>query len=361
MSDYYQDEQGRWRLPVKHHMGRRRSDWHYNWTGLYMITLTLADRSRPILGRLVGESGDAQIVLSELGESVARLWQTIGDFHPEVEPLDFQVMPDHFHGILRVCRQMDRPLGTVVGGFKAGCTKAYRALLGAAQGGNHTLPGAAQAAPSLWAPGFVDSIAFNAARLARQIAYIKDNPRRLALKRANRDLFRVVQRVPFHGGFVSALGNLFLLDAPQFVQVQCSRSISPSELAQKQADCLCCAQQGAVLVSPCLSPGEKQIARAAFEARVRLIVLKNTGFAPLAKPGGAYFDACAEGRLLMLAPSAWPYSTQRKPLTRVEACVLNRIAQVICGDDAVEINYHGLTPTAIDHDMGTALGVARNI
>ncbi len=260
MSDYYQDEQGRWRLPVKHHMGRRRSDWHYNWTGLYMITLTLADRSRPILGRLVGESGDAQIALSELGESVARLWQTIGDFHPEVEPLDFQVMPDHFHGILRVCRQMDRPLGTVVGGFKAGCTKAYRALLGAAQGGNHTLPGAAQAAPSLWAPGFVDSIAFNAARLARQIAYIK-----------------------------------------------------------------------------------------------------NTGFAPLAKPGGAYFDACAEGRLLMLAPSAWPYSTQRKPLTRVEACVLNRIAQLICGDDAVEINYHGLTPTAIDRDMGTALGVARNI
>ncbi len=418
MSQLYRDEKGQWRLPIKHRMGRRRHAWHYNWAGLYMITLTLADRSKPLLGRLVGEPDMARIALSPLGEAIAQLWQGISDFHPEVEPLDFQVMPDHFHGILRVTRQMARPLGAVVGGFKAGCTKAYRALETAtcrsqreqAQvGENCTLPGAARApvgepspymarrkrgepAPhagacgSLWAPGYHDSIAFNDERLARMIAYIKDNPRRLALKRKHRDLFRVVQNLPFHGGALSALGNLFLLDSPQFVQVQCSRSATAADIEAlkrrvlSRAGCRAIdgaalwgarglprrfaprndeqndgAAQGAVVVSPCISPGEKEVARAAFEAGVRLIVLKNMGFSPFAKPSGAYFDACAEGRLLMLAPCAWPYSPQKKPLTRIEACVLNRIAQLICGEDAAPINYKGMQPAEIDQEVRRAL------
>ncbi|MFZ4397200.1 MAG: hypothetical protein ACOYOU_16415 [Kiritimatiellia bacterium] len=46
------------------------------------------------------------------------------------------------------------------------------------------------------------------------------------------------------------------------------------------------AEHGAVLVSPCISPGEKEIARAALEAGRPLIVLLENGFAPLYKPRG---------------------------------------------------------------------------
>ena len=59
--------------------------------------------------------------------------------------------------------------------------------------------------------------------------------------------------------------------------------------------------------------------------RLPLVALKNMGFAKLEKPVGRHFDACAEGRLLLLAPAAWPYTTQEKPMTRFDATALNRM------------------------------------
>ncbi len=354
------------RAPVKHSMLRRCWVHDYRRPATYMITLTLADRSRPVLGRLVekeedltasgearysGEArcgGDARyggetrygasplaakvprIALSPLGEAVALAWRDLVDFMPGVEPLDFQVMPDHFHGILRVTRQLPKPIGAAIGAFKV----------------KH---------PGLWSPGYQDSIAFDDARLARMIAYIKDNPRRLALKRAHRDLFKVVSRLPFGAGAFMALGNRFLLDAPEFYQIQCSRSVTAGELEQKKADCLEAIKRGAVIVSPCISVGEREMAQLVFEAKGKLVVLKNKGFAPLYKPSGEMFDACAEGRILMLAPIAWPYVPGKKPLTRFDACVMNRLAQLICKEDAATINYKGMTPLAIDELVTRAM------
>lgn len=86
----------------------------------------------------------------------------------------------------------------------------------------------------------------------------------------------------------------------------------------------------AVLVSPCISPGEKAIARAAFAAGLPLAVLQENGFAPHDKPSGRYFDACAAGRLLMLAP--FPYHRQRQSITREQCQELNAWAQAIAED-----------------------------
>ena len=35
-------------------------------------------------------------------------------------------------------------------------------------------------------------------------------------------------------------------------------------------------------------------------------------------------------------------------MTRFDACAMNRIAQLIAGDGAAEINYHGMKPNDID-------------
>ncbi len=208
--------------PVKHSMLRRNRDWHYCWAGVYMITLVLADRSHPILGRLQGDGDGAFIELSPMGLEVAKCWSLIKDFNPNLEPLDYVVMPDHFHGILRVKRRLERPMGEAIRGFKIGCTKAYRTIYGAVQEEQAPVP--AHKCAGLWASGYQDSIAFNEQRLACMIAYIKDNPRRLAVK----------------------------------------------------------------------------------------------------------------------------YVPGKKPLTRLDACVLNRLAQMICKDDAATINYHGMKPADID-------------
>lgn len=44
-------------------------------------------------------------------------------------------------------------------------------------------------------------------------------------------------------------------------------------------------------------------------------------------PGHQYFDACANGRLLLLAP--WPHQNERIPLTRAMCLALNKMAENI--------------------------------
>ena len=390
-------------------MLRRYNDWDYRQPCIYQITLVLANRDSKALGRLVMHSGSAEsakIELSQVGNAVLREWQSIGDHHPEVKPLFMQVMPDHVHGILRVLKPMAKPLGNVIGGFKAGSSKA------------------AIGSGGLWAPGFQDSILFRDGQLEAMFEYLRDNPRRLAIKKLMPDLFRVRREVgvnlmlphqaqhhstwlvgaaapcavrgaeapcavrgaeaprstpgaetPRSPAYFSAIGNMHLLDAPNIIQVQCSRSyfsykrrpkpgggrkiavdeskspipeIITPQFEEMRDQHIAAAKRGAVLISPAISDGEREIARLAHEAGARVIVLKNMGFSPLYKPGGKLFDKTANGKLLLLAPIAWQYSSQDKPMTRQDACVLNRLAQLIAGEGAAEINYKGMKPADID-------------
>lgn len=88
--------------------------------------------------------------------------------------------------------------------------------------------------------------------------------------------------------------------------------------------------------------------RLALAAGLPLVTLHNRGFARLEKPPGRYFEACAAGRLLMLAPAAWPYQPGAKVMTRADATALNRLCQWLVGADAAEINYHGMSPGNVD-------------
>ena len=187
--------------------------------------------------------------------------------------------------------------------------------------------------------------------------YLKDNPRRLAVKRLFPDLFRVSRHIPFDTGFLNGVGNCFLLQAPCFHQVQVSRSIELSSLEfQRKIDEMSEAvSQNAVVVSPCISPGEKELAKIAFQNKTPLIALKNNDFPPLYKPGGAYFDACANGRLLLLAPPGFGYQMGNRKLTRTEACILNSIAQKICGEFAADISYHGIVPAELEKLVAASL------
>ena len=178
-----------------------------------------------------------------------------------------------------------------------------------------------------------------------------------------------------------AIGNHFLLARPIICQIQCSRSFfaykrrrlpggwqicrdsagkpiaekSTPEFEEKAAAAMRAAAQGAVLLSPCISHGEREIARRAFEAGHRVITLQNKGFSPLYKPGGKLFETCAAGNLLMLAPIGWPYEPGEKAMPRHEAQVLNRIAQLIADDGAVEIDYKGAVLSGIDEAVAQAV------
>ena len=316
-------------------MLRRCVDNDYTARRMYMITMVTEGR-RPLFGQVMGRSEAVEtspeaphIELSPLGATVAEIWQSISSHHPEVKVVALQMMPDHLHAILFVKERMEKSLGKVLLGVKQACNKAFREVMPV-----EFVTVAQQHAQRsrenglLFAKGFNDQILLRDGQLERWLTYLKDNPRRLLMKRENPDLFRVQRGLAFAGLSFSAIGNRFLLEKPLRIQVQCSRSISESDLQVKLNECLRAARQGAVLVSPAISKGEKAIMRAAFEEGLPLIYLQENGFTDLAKPGGKRMDACAKGQLLILAP--WEHHNEKIVIKRGQCLELNAMARVIC-------------------------------
>ena len=158
--------------------------------------------------------------------------------------------------------------------------------------------------------------------------YLDDNPRRLLLKHTNPQYFKPLGKLSVSGIEMEAMGNTALLDKPVKLQVQCSRHLYQNEIEQRKQYFLHAAQQGAVIVSPCISPGEKQIAADILESKLPLIVLLLKGFPPFFKPQPRYLMACAEGRLLMLSP--YPYQNEKIENMRHRCLQLNALAAEIC-------------------------------
>ncbi|MBQ9587439.1 MAG: hypothetical protein IJR26_06250 [Bacteroidales bacterium] len=180
----------------------------------------------------------------------------------------------------------------------------------------------------LFERGYNDLISKSYDMLPRIVAYLRDNPRRLAIKRAHPDYFRVRFGLPVGNNTYSAIGNRFLLERPEKVQVQLSRSLTDIEIEQQVQHFIALAEQGAILVSPAISPAEQAVMRAALNRGLPLIFLTPWGFTKFSKPGHQYFEACSKGNLLLLTP--WEHHNERVPLTRSMCLTLNALAKQIC-------------------------------
>ena len=180
----------------------------------------------------------------------------------------------------------------------------------------------------LWSPGYNDHILEGRDELQRWLDYLADNPRRLAVRRAHPEYFRVVFGLSVGGHTFSAIGNRQLLGAPWKVAVQCSRSLTEAQVGEAIARYLCQARAGAVLVSPAISKGEQAVMRAALDGGLPLVFLTPWGFSRFSKPGHQYYAACSGGRFLILAP--WPHQNERIALTRSACLQLNAMARDVC-------------------------------
>ena len=339
----------------------KRRDEHHDYTErrIYMITLDVEGR-RPLFGHLVGsetvESGyEARIELSELGRLVQNEWMGIPRYYPQIEVMAVQMMPDHMHGILFVKAPLPVHLGQVISGFKAGCRKALRGITAAEpqpaekEGGNGSrqvtaLPSPNKPSPSkpsgckpspskpsgceLFAKGYNDLILRSYDELPVWQNYLRDNPRRLLMKRANPDVLRPFFDLHIGSHVYSGIGNRQLLSAPHRMAVRVSRRLSESDVTREMQRYLDAARQGAVLVSPAISPGEKRVMREAFNAGLPTIVLMENGFTPLSKPHGEQFYACAKRHLLMLSP--WEHHNEKKVITARQCTELNLMALELC-------------------------------
>ena len=319
---------------TKPSMLRRRVGHDYQSRRVYLITMTIAGR-RPLLGTLKGDcdapkgSVDAPYIeLTELGKQVRSCWMAIEHYYPAIKVLATQVMPDHLHGILFVQEHMDVHLSQAIKGFKTGCNKVYRELFpSAATLSQQRLTDNEKTGGLLWNHGFNDHILEHEGELERWFDYLRENPLRLAIRRAHTDYFKVKFDVTVGNQTYSAIGNRFLLDYPQKIQVRLSRRLTDEQVAESVKYHLSMARKGAVLVSPAISKGEKAVMRAAMNACHPLIFITPYGFNEFSHPGHQYYDACTEGRLLLLAP--WPHQNRKLQLTRDMCQQLNLMATAL--------------------------------
>lgn len=268
----------------------------YKDPSILMITLVTTNR-QPILGILKGET----IERTKLGQAIAEEINRIPTYNgaESIEIYSYVIMPDHVHILLRVHDRLPKHIGQYIAWFKIKCTDACSALTG----------GPVSETMRPFAPDYHDRLLKGKNQLSHMVRYIQDNPRRLALKRANKDLFRIRQNQQINTIPCTVLGNIFLIEHPLRQVLQCSRRLTQEQIDNLKADCLREAADGTIYVTAAISEGEKQIARALREAGFPLIILLEKGFpAPddphysYFKPQGVYFEACAAGKLLLIEP-----------------------------------------------------------
>ncbi len=190
------------------------------------------------------------------------------------------------------------------------------------------LPEEAGANCALFAKGYNDLILRSFDELPVWQNYLHDNPRRLLLKRARPEWLRPFFGLQIGSHTYNGIGNRLLLTASKRKTVLVSRRLTDSMIEEETARYLELAKQGTVLVSAAISPGEKRVMRAVFDAGYPTIVIMQNGFTPMSKPHGRQFDACASGALLMLSP--WEHHNEKQKITAVQCRQMNLMALEIC-------------------------------
>ena len=331
MTKLYKTSEG-WRCKreVSNH---RRAHWlDYQDPTILLLTLVTINRL-PLFGYLQGE----KIVRSALGQQVAEEIERIPTYKGAeyIEIYSYIVMPDHVHILLHIHERLPKHIGRFIYWFKLKCSDAYLALsngleirrttcehttdnglvLGGVPDNARVMGCTCGGSPSNkvypFAPEYHDRILTNRGQLAAMKRYIHDNPRRLALKRANKDLFCIHQNIRINNMPCTTMGNMFLADYPLKQVIQCSRRLTQEQIDEQKAQCLVDAEQGHIFITAAISEGEKQIARALREVGFPLIILLHEGFPTpdsphyrYFKPQGIYFEACAAGKLLLIEPKA---------------------------------------------------------
>lgn len=131
-----------------------------------------------------------------------------------------------------------------------------------------------------------------------------------------------------------AVGNIGILMVDHRETVHVRRAmVEASEHGDSQPlrdymnSCILAARKGAVMVSPFISPQERDVLTVLLKEEHPIILLADNGFGEYYKPSNLLFDAVAEGKLLIICP--WKYDPKKKHITRNECITLNDLAAAI--------------------------------
>ena len=311
---------------------------------IYLITVTTEGRHR-LLGTLVGGSAaTAAIEPTPLGAYVAEAFrqtatETTKKTGCRIQVLHYQIMPDHFHGILYVRDTLpaDYALGKIVAAWKSACSHALWVSFSSfssrdlsSEHGTKDFGSEHGTKAPLFSRGFNDRILFRRGQLKTWVAYLNDNPRRLWLKWHFPDRLRKIYDFSAgkKGHRYTAVGNTFLVTYPERLQVRCHRNLTEEQIQQEVEKYLKEAHRGTVLISPFISPAEKAIYEACYQEKLPMIHIVNRGLdGKFNYPSGRDLSGCSDGFMLVLAPYAdYSSETAAARITRAQCLDMNAYA-----------------------------------
>lgn len=346
--------------------------------GVYHVTLTVPTRE-PLFGTLVIPDNDpthAWIERTPLGNAVVDELFVMCRHYPTIRILQFCLMPDHLHFIIHVTRVMDTSIRSVIRGYWQGVKKHDRAYslyvageLNSRKAGEFNSPamdkegwnartmdnghGNSQAMneegrkagtgsegeggypnPIFTERPFIRPLS-RRGQLNTMMRYVRMNPQRLATKRLKPGFFRVQRDIVIGDQKYDGVGNVAILMEEGFATVHVRSTMvraaeqgDDTPLRDYMNSCVLKARRGTVMVSPFISPQEKRVMEVLLQEKHPFVLLVDNGFRDYYKPADALFDACAEGRLLILSP--WPYDEGKRQISRSECVALNGMAENIC-------------------------------
>ena len=337
----------------------RNSGHDYYGRGTYLVTLVIRGREA-LFGKLSGNAVHPEVQLSPVGEMVRQMWEQTPEKQVahgnRVAVLACVCMPDHFHGVIEVLEPMQWSLGDIIQAFKASCTSRWQQQrcpnstnrpisvdcsspevpawlrkkaachsnegslirsLSKKQRQEYYAMAQRQFRP-LFDDNYDDTVCLDDRHREAIVAYVHDNPRRAILRRLMPDVMQRCLHVQIGNRSYGAFGNLFLLRWVNKVQVQCHRrhpiSRQPYEetadYARQHEQWVASVMGGVtVIVTPGISRGELMMKNECIEKGYPLIHLQKEPISSYWKPERSRFEACAKGRLLILAP--WALDTMQ--------------------------------------------------
>ena len=335
--------------------------WHWQepgtaWrgVGVYHITLTVPSRE-PLLGTLVIPEDNPQAAWIErtaLGDAVIKELYVMGKQYPAIRILQFSLMPDHLHAVIHVTKTMETSIRSVIRGYWQGVKKHGRAYTSSVKTELNSVTtneigtgdpsmttneiGKGYPFPIFTERPFIRPLS-RRGQLQTMIRYIQMNPQRLATKRLKPGFFRVQKGIEIGGKLYDGVGNVALLMYKEFdtvhvrsMMVKTAEYGDSTPLRNYMNNRVLMARKQVVMISPFISPQEKQVMMVLLQEGHPFILLLGNGFNEYYKPADTLFDACAAGRLLILSP--WAFKEGKHHISRSECVALNAIAEEICQD-----------------------------
>jgi putative transposase len=154
--------------PLRQRHSSRMKGYDYSHPGAYFVTVCTWHRENSF-----GDILDNKIILNDSGLIVKNTWLSLGQLYPQVELSEFVVMPDHFHGVLWIAEELDKPpfpnlgLPEIMRRFKSNSARRINLIQRAS-----SMP--------VWQRGYYDRIIRSETELERICAYISNNPARWA-------------------------------------------------------------------------------------------------------------------------------------------------------------------------------------